>query len=145
MNLVFKILAWIAGGLFALAIIVVGGFWLFLSYTADKMCGNQILSSARLPEANVNVVVFERDCGATTGFSTQVSLIKEGEKLPNEPGNIFVADTNHGKAPSGEGGGPELQIEVISRNRIRILHHQDVRVFDKQNQWNGIYIEYENL
>jgi hypothetical protein len=37
-----------------------------------------------MQEMNLNIVVFQRDCGATTGFSTQVSIIEIGEELPNQ-------------------------------------------------------------
>jgi hypothetical protein len=33
---------------------------------------------------NAEVVVFERDCGATTGFSTQVSILPGTTRLPEE-------------------------------------------------------------
>ena len=35
-------------------------------------------------------VVFERSCGATTGFSTQISILPVTQKLENEGGNIFI-------------------------------------------------------
>jgi hypothetical protein len=145
MKTFLKVLAWITGGLVALLFIAAGGFWWFLYYTADKMCGNQIISNTEMQEMNLNIVVFQRDCGATTGFSTQVSIIEIGEELPNESGNIFSADTDHGKAPSGKGGGPEVKVEVIDEKQIKILHHQNDRVFNNQNKWQGVQIEYGNL
>jgi len=145
MKVIFKILAWVSGGLVTLAIIAIGSFLLFLGYTADKMCGNQIISNTELPEVNMNVIVFQRDCGATTGFSTQISMLEIGEKLPNESGNIFIEDTDHGRVPSGKGGGPEVKVKVISGNHIKILHHPNTRIFNKQSQWEGVKIEYGNL
>jgi len=137
-----KSLAWISGGLLILAIFTVGGFWMILTYTADSMCDNQIISSTELRELNMNVVVFQRDCGATTGYSTQISLLEVGAELPNESGNIFTADTDHGKAPSAEGGGPEVRIEIISGDQIKI---PNARVINNQNQWKGVKICYGHL
>ncbi len=37
-------------------------------------CGNEILKEVRSPTGKMKGVVFQRDCGATTGFSTQVSV-----------------------------------------------------------------------
>jgi hypothetical protein len=141
----FKVLAWLVGGMSFLAAIAIGGFWLFLDSTAEKMCGSQIINSTSLPEVNKKVVVFQRDCGATTGFSTQISILENGEELKNESGNIFTADTDHGKAPSGQGGGPEVKVVVVSGNAIKILHHSNARVFNHQMQWRGVTIEYGNL
>jgi hypothetical protein len=145
MRAFFKVLAWLIGGMSFLLAIAIGGFWLFLDATAEKMCGNQIINSTALPEVNKKVVVFQRDCGATTGFSTQITILEIGEELKNEPGNIFTADTDHGKAPSGQGGGPEVKVMVVSGSTIKILHHRNARVFNHQMQWQGVTIEYGNL
>jgi hypothetical protein len=37
-------------------------------------------------------VAFERDCGATTGLSSHVSILPVDELLENDPGNIFIVD-----------------------------------------------------
>ncbi|HEX5605144.1 MAG TPA: hypothetical protein VFY96_01440 [Candidatus Binatia bacterium] len=80
------------------------------------------------PDGTKKVVVFQRDCGATTDFSTQASLLATNEKLENEGGNVFSADTNHNAAPSGVGGGPELRVRWESRNRLLLQHHPSARV-----------------
>ncbi|MES9993823.1 MAG: hypothetical protein ABW098_17880 [Candidatus Thiodiazotropha sp.] len=142
MRVLSKQLAWITAALVVIAVATIGGFWLFPNYTADKMCGNQIIDTYELPKANVHVVVFQRDCGATTGFSTQISLLEIGQDLANKSGNIFSADTDHGKAPSVEGGGPEVRVEVVSGSHIKIFHHPKARVFNNQKQWKKVFIEY---
>ncbi len=145
MKTILKLLAWISGGVVLLAVLFIGGFWLFLSYTADRMCGNEILATYEMQNIKSNIIVFQRDCWATTGFSTQVSIIEFGKELPNEKGNIFIADTDHGKAPSGIGGGPEVRIEVNSENSTNILHHPNARVFKKEGNWKSIIINYGDL
>jgi hypothetical protein len=35
--------------------------------------------------------VFTRDCGATTDYSTQVTLVRAGATVPNKPGSVLVA------------------------------------------------------
>jgi len=109
------------------------------------MCDNLIINSTKLREVNLNIVLFQRDCGATTGFNTQISMINIGEELPNESGNIFTADTGHGKVPGGRGGGPEVKFEVVSKIHIKILYHPDARVFNSKNQWENVRIEYGDL
>jgi len=34
-------------------------------------------------------VIFQRDCGATTGFSTQISILSSDTELPNEHGSLL--------------------------------------------------------
>jgi hypothetical protein len=44
-------------------------------------CANEVLSQTVSPDAKMKAVVFQRDCGATTGFSTQVSIIQNSSLL----------------------------------------------------------------
>ena len=53
------------------------------------MCGNYSFSEHPSPDGSLKAVIFQRDCGATTGFSTQISMLSTNEALPNQPGNIF--------------------------------------------------------
>ena len=145
MKTLIRMLLGIVTVLVLLAAVAVGGFWWFLSQTADEMCGNRVIDTIGLSGIDMRVVVFRRDCGATTGFSTQVSLLESGEALENESGNLFSADTNRGNAPKGEGGGPKVRVEVIAVDRIKILHHPDARVFLRRNEWRGMKIGYGYL
>ena len=54
------------------------------------LCGNDVTQSIVSPSGKVKAVVFTRDCGATTGFSTQISIIRASETLPNLAGNALV-------------------------------------------------------
>jgi len=55
------------------------------------MCANEVIHEERSPDGERRVVVFERDCGATTRESTQVMILHADAVLPNEGGNAFVA------------------------------------------------------
>jgi hypothetical protein len=46
----------------------------------EFMCGNYVVAEKISPDGRRKVVVFQRDCGATTGFSTQVSLFATIER-----------------------------------------------------------------
>ena len=61
----------------------------FLYGTSD-MCGNNPHKEYFSPNNEYKAVVFQRDCGATTGFSTQISIIEAGDSLSNESGNIYI-------------------------------------------------------
>ena len=145
MKKLLKLLAWITGITVSIFIFAAGMFWWFLYSSIDDMCGNKVINNIELNEEQLKAVIFQRDCGATTGFSTQISLIQANETLPNKSGNIFVADTDHGKATKGEGGGPEVKVNLISSRHIQILSHQNARVFKSEKLWNNITISYKKL
>jgi hypothetical protein len=105
-------------------------------------CGNEILSTFYSPTKQIKAVVFQRDCGATTGFSTQISIMPANSDLPNEDGNVFVADTDHGKSPSGPGGGPPVEVEWKGENSLNIIYDNRARVFLRKDSQNGVTITY---
>ncbi|HEY4363143.1 MAG TPA: hypothetical protein VGN17_19395 [Bryobacteraceae bacterium] len=63
-----------------------------LSACLPDLCGNEIKNESSAPGNGKRAVVFERDCGATTDFSTQVSILDNDHALPNDPGNVLVAE-----------------------------------------------------
>ena len=84
---------------------ILGGLLLLSAHSTSCFnlagaCRNEILGSHYSPTKQLKAVVFQRDCGATTGFSIQISIMPANIALPNEGGNVFVADTDHGKSPS---------------------------------------------
>lgn len=113
--------------------------------SASDMCGNTIVSSTQIGQTNYRIVVFQRDCGASTDFSTQASILKVNEDLPNECGNIFIADTDHGKAPEAKGGGPELRINILSTDSIELSYDYRTRIYLRQNAFGSIKIKYSTF
>jgi hypothetical protein len=72
----------------ALALVLVFGYR--RACEALNPCSNSVTASIVSPDQSKKLVVFVRDCGATTSFSSQVSLIDSHDKLPNDPGNLLV-------------------------------------------------------
>src|SRR5437764_7339497 len=122
------------------ALLAATGVWSFHALLSG-MCGNEPLSEVPSPDGTFKAIVFQRDCGATTGFSTQISILKTNQSLPNESGNLFVADTDHGKAPSGPGGGPEVRVTWVATRSLRVAHHQDARVYLANHNASGVSAE----
>ena len=114
----------------AIAIVAVWAVALvgFFFYGARSMCGNEILAEYPSPDGALKAVVFERDCGTTTDFSTQVSVMKREAALENSKGNVFIVDSDRGRAPSGSGGGPEAKLLWTGNRSIQIDHHVNARV-----------------
>jgi hypothetical protein len=97
------------------------------------LCRNEEQFRVASPDATLEAVIFQRDCGATTGFSTQISIINKGSRLTDDGGNLFVADTDHGKAPAASWGGPEVEVVWESTRTVRVLTHRDARVFHQES------------
>lgn len=114
------------------------GLWFF----GPPACGNDFVEAIPSPDGSKKIVVFQRSCGATTGFSTQASLLPATEALANSSGNVFSSDTNHGAAPSGPGGGPALQVAWQSSGAVAISYHPAVRVFKAEQQVGGVQFFY---
>jgi hypothetical protein len=104
-------------------------------------CGNEVLAELPAPSGSYRAVVFQRDCGATTGFSTQLSLLRPTEQAVRG-GNVFVADTDHGRAPAGPGGGPRIAVEWRGGDTLIVRHHPNARLFRAESVHATITVRY---
>jgi hypothetical protein len=86
MVLVKRILIGITAG--TLFLFVVG--YMFFDLMADGLCGNEVFHETISPNQERRAIIFQRDCGATTGFSTQVSIVDSGRELENKSGNVLT-------------------------------------------------------
>ena len=69
------------------AAVVTGGYFLM-----KDMCGSEVYQTVYSPDQRFKAVVFQYECGATTGFSTQISILEAAAMLENEPGNVLGVD-----------------------------------------------------
>lgn len=84
---------WIPVAGFAAAVLVVLILPFVLLMTAlEPSCGNDLAKEFPCPNGRLKAVVFRRDCGATTSFTMNVSILPAAKALPNEAGNVFVKD-----------------------------------------------------
>jgi hypothetical protein len=101
---------------------------IFIS-SCNDMCYNQVLQEIPSPDNKLKAVVFQRDCGATTGFSTQVTILKTEEKLPNTGGDVFSADTDHGKVASDPGRSFKIEVYWNGSHQLQIRFPEKARIF----------------
>ena len=80
----FKIISISLG---VIVLLLYGAGYYFLS----GICANTVITSSVSPSGKWKAILFERNCGATTGFSSQISLLKSDSELNNEAGNIYIA------------------------------------------------------
>jgi hypothetical protein len=102
-------------------------------------CENRILADSPSPGANKRAVIFERSCGATTGFSWQVTVLDPKEDLPSSSGgNVFIADSDHGAVKE-----MNVTMRWVSRGQLVILYPARARVFKKEAEAKGVSVAYE--
>lgn len=107
---------------------LIGAGYFFFS----DMCSNTIVNTSTSPNGKWQAVLFDRSCGATTGFSSQISLIRAGKELNNEAGNIYIAD--------GYPKGYALKWE--SNTALKIIGASG-KNYKKENNFNGVHFYYE--
>jgi hypothetical protein len=105
---------------------------LALSATGCELCTNVIVETLPSPNGELDAVLYQRDCGATTGFSTQVSVVPEGEEVVN--GNVLSADCDGGSAPAASWGGPPAEIKWLGDRRLLVRYHAKSRLFKAEKE-----------
>lgn len=123
-------LAWLAG-------------LLALTNGCSDSCTDTIVSRSRSPDGRHDAVLYGRDCGATTGFSTQISVLDAGEQ-PTGSGNAFRADTDHGVGRAGDWGGPWAQAEWLSADQLLVTYAARSRLFEQVQVVSGVHVSYQD-
>jgi hypothetical protein len=95
-------------------------------------CANEVISELVSPDGTRKIVLFSRNCGATTGSSTQGTILNQGESLPNEPGSAFILDKATA-AVSWEGS-----------SRIVVTLEGGARVVKNNRSDRGVALEYRS-
>jgi hypothetical protein len=114
---------------------------LALLSACSPLCGNRVVARAEAPDGAYRAVLFQRDCGATTGFSTQISVLRAGEE-PTAGGNAFRADGD-GAVRAGSWGGPWAEARWLSARHLLIRYAAGARLFAQAEEVAGIRISYE--
>ena len=96
-------------------------------------CENEVVSAVTSPSGKIKAVMFGRNCGATTGFNTQVSIVNAGDKVLAEGGNVMILDE---EVP--------LRIRWVSDQELSIAGWRKTRVFKQEASVNGVRIRYED-
>ncbi len=104
------------------------GYYLF-----SNMCENTVISSVASPDNQWQAVLFERSCGATTGFTSQVSIIESDVKLPNgDAGNIYISE-----------GYPKGYLLTWESEKILKITGGSGEIYKNEKMHKGVSISYE--
>lgn len=119
-------LTWLKGLFIAVAVLVAVPLVLFWLLSAG--CVNQPYQQFVSENGLYKAVVFQRDCGATTGFSTQVSIIAADDELcDNCAGDVLAAD--------GHPRENKLQLEWRGDHQLKLLLPDGIKIYRRETQW----------
>lgn len=127
-----------------LGVLLALGFVGFGLLAAD-LCENTVLRRVPASDGRHVAVLFMRDCGATTGVSTQVSVLWHWERLWGRSGNALITDTDHGHALAGTYGGPVVELEWLQPESLEVRYDAHARVFRAAPAARGVRISYAAL
>ncbi|MBA4353844.1 MAG: hypothetical protein C0409_04060 [Novosphingobium sp.] len=108
----------------------------------DDACSNEVITRLASPDGKREAVMFQRDCGATSGYSTQISILDVGHALAGG-GNTFRADDDHGAAKVGDWGGSLAEIKWLASDRLLVRYAGKSRIFEQDATVSGVSVSYE--
>jgi len=139
-----KLVICLVAVLLLLVATAIGGLY-FLGQAFSDTCGVNLLRETPSPDGKLKAVLFQIDCGATTGFNSHVAIMPSNASLSSNTESFFAADRNGGKAPDGEGGGPEVQVNWVSDVKLDIQYHELARIFHNEKTSEGVNIVYHTF
>ena len=104
-------------------------------------CANAVVRDLVSPDGSRHAVLFTRDCGATTGFSTQISILSSA-RLPDGPGNVLVVDGDGRSSPDWPGRGPAVEVRWTGPRSLEIRHDAAVNVYKKERRIDDVDVRY---
>jgi len=119
-------------------------FWICLvgliGLATGCTCSNNVISEINAPGGVFKAVVFDRNCGATTGHNLQVSVLPAGTSIQGG-GNVLIVDDT----VSVERDLARLvSVTWKSPRQLSITLDPKLRVFHRARSANGVNIEYSS-
>jgi len=100
----------LAGAVGVGGLITFGLHWLDESF---DVCADVIMQEAPSPDARLTAIVYSRSCGVfTTGLTTQVTIVKNGDRLPKDLGNVYVERSDYSQ--------PKVRVQWDGSRRLLV-------------------------
>jgi len=116
-----------------ITVIILTAYFVVGYYLLDKllggMCGNQIIHKVNSPNGKKTAYILLRDCGATTGYSYNLTLFNSDENLPNKSGNTFVSDKS-------------FNVKWINDKKLQVDYQNSSKTYEMDKSVNWTKIEY---
>lgn len=131
-----KTAAYIFGALIALVLLI---GWLLVMWAPG--CEDTICETIFSPDRSHKIILYTRNCGATTGFGTHVTLAESDEDI-DDGTTIFVADDDHGEANLHPAYQELIDIHAkwIDNHSLELSYDKNARLFTEKVKTDGITI-----
>jgi hypothetical protein len=126
-----------------------GGYLIWImGLTAIVGCGpcqNLVAFEAWSPARHWRAVVTGRNCGATTWYTTEVSILRPSESIPSRGNVSMVSDGNRAlDLPVTREGALHVGLRWSAEDRLVITYPYGAFVGKQKPTFRGISIEYES-
>lgn len=97
----------------------------------SELCKNEHVQTLRSPDGRFDAVVFTRSCSATSGYKTQLSIVRADAGLPESEGNALVARAD-----------PRIVVRWETRRRLRVIGLGDTATKLKLTRVGDVEVRY---
>jgi len=137
----------IVGGVVLVVLLTCSVVW--ITPLALVRSWTEVVGDVPSPDGKWDVVLMVRNAGATTDYSTQLSVVPAHGRLSREialgrPGNVFIADGNHGAVAVDNRGRIHVDVVWQSPNVVLITFPPSSRVFKQERRFQSVIINYDN-
>lgn len=106
-----------------------------LSVSCDAWdCKNRLFQTVPSPDSKLKVVVYQRTCGATTGFNRQLAVLRSNQAFPSKARLDYFFDI---------AGEPKIQVIWKSNTDLLIRHESSGKIYTASPTNGSIAIKYE--
>lgn len=96
-----------------------------------ELCKNELVQTLRSPDGRFDAVVFTRSCAASTGYTTQLSVLPAETVLPDAEGNALVVR-----------GDPRIVVRWETRRRLGVTGLGDANTKLKLTRIGEVEVRY---
>lgn len=93
-------------------------------------CENTEIKRIASPNGLFDFVLFERNCGATTDFSVQGAILKNGKSLPSNSGNAIIMGSENYINQSNISVYPtwinNTEVKIECKEKPQIFHQYEI-------------------
>jgi hypothetical protein len=129
----------------ALGAVGAAALYAFYASPLGELCASTVVQTFPSPDQQHDAVLYELNCGATTSFSTQVTLVPHGEVIKDEPGNMFTADDNDHQAPLGPGNVVRVDLRWLAPDSLELAYDPRARIFQRADRIGRVRVLYRRF
>jgi hypothetical protein len=109
-------------------------------------CSNDVISTAPAPGGLRQAIVFVRNCGATTRYGTNVSVLSAGDNIGDEAGSIFLVDEPpFNTVLRNRIGGPRVEVRWLGADSLLVSYASGVEIHRQVLVEQGVHVRYATL